>query len=260
MLRRAIFLLLACALVARPQDPPPPPAGPAAREVLAKALQGPAAERLLAVRWFEDEGGGVVRVEGERQDGGLRLSVTFLPVGAMREERTRVSCEVGPDGAVRVVESESVRGRERFAARGEVREGKLHLVAEEGETSTAEWGEEVLPLPLLAFALPALCDQGLPARLRVRVFHGFSREPEEKLATLTWSEQDGAWKVEVTALAEGQPGTRVVSEAGTGAPREVVLSGMRLTPIDAQEAARRLTPAKPAETPAKPAETPAKPR
>jgi hypothetical protein len=244
MLRRAICALgVALAGVVAAQEPEAPPAGPALAAALRQAEQSGALERLLVPRWFEDEAGGVVRARGERlEGGGLRLSVEFLPVAAMREERTRLSCDLGPDGAVRALESESVRGAQRTLTRGEVVDGKLHLRAEPGgEASTCEWGPEVLPLPLLAFALPALCDQGLPARLGLRVFHGFARAPEERRATLTWEARDGTWHVQVSPLSEGQPGCRFVLDA-QGAPRELVLSGMRLTPIDAAEGQRRVGP------------------
>lgn len=245
MLRRAIFGWFALALIAlAPARAEDPPAAPAVAKALQSALRGPARERLLTPRWFEDETGGVVRCAGEAlEDGGLRLSLTFLPVAAMREERTRLVCEVGPDGLVRAVENELVRGEERLHNRGRIAEGELRLETGEGQVTTAAWGPDVLPLPLLVCALPALCDQGLPERLQARLFHGFSERPEKKLATISWSAADGAWRVQATALAEGQAGTLLVVEEGTARPREVVLAGLRLTPISAEEAQRRLTPA-----------------
>lgn len=232
--------LLALGFLACPssgQEPEAPAAGPAAAAVLRKARETGALSRVLGSRWFEDEADSVVHVKGEALEGGaLRFSIEFLPVAAMREERTRLACEVGPDGAVRAVESEMVRGAERVRVSGEVKEGKLTLVADPGgERWESPWPAEALPLPILVFVLPALCDQELPPRLAVRVFHGFDRRVEESRGSLRWAREGEAWRVEMRDLAPGQPGSRVVAEPGTGALREVVIGGMRMKPITPED-------------------------
>lgn len=216
---------------------PDPPAGPAAAAVLLRALESKALERVLGSRWFEDETGSVVHVKGEKLEGGAhRFTLEFLPVAAMREERTTLRCEVGPDGLVRAVESELVRGKERTRLAGQVKDGRLTVKLEPGgETRESAWPAEALPLPLLAFVLPALCDQELPAKLAVRVFNGFDEAVEERTGSLEWATKDGAWVVELRDLAPGQAGSKVVVDPATGALREVVLGGMKMKPISVEE-------------------------
>lgn len=243
MLRCAIIgicLGLVGAAVAR-EGPKAEPAGGALAVVLSRARTSGALERLFVPRWFEDESGGVVRFACEPlQGGGLRCELAFLPVGAMREERTRLTCEVDAAGAVRQVASESVRGQERHGLEGEVRDGRLALrLRSGGEARESEWGPEALPLPLLAFALAALADQGLPEAVTVRAFQGFGPAPEATTTELRWKRSGAGWELTIGPLAEGQGASRIAVDAA-GAPREVVLSGLTLTPITAEEAARRL--------------------
>lgn len=248
MLRRAIIAIClgaAGAAVAQvPEEAPRPqaePAGGALAAVLSRARTSGALERLLVPRWFEDETGGVVRFACEPlQGGGLRCELAFLPVGAMREERTRLLCEVDATGSVRQVASESVRGQERHGLTGEVRDGRLALRLQPGdEAREAEWGPEVLPLPLLALVLAALADQGLPEAATARAFQGFAPAPEKTTTELRWKRSDAGWELTIGPLAEGQDASRIAADP-SGAPREVVLSGLKLTPITAEEAARRL--------------------
>lgn len=246
MLRRAIIgfcLGITVAALAQESTPlPPPAAGAALAQVLERARASGALERLLAPRWLEDETGGVVRFACERlEGGGLRCELAFLPVGAMRPERTRLSCELDAEGAVRRVASESVRGEERLGVKGEVRDGRLGLRREpDGAVRESEWGPDTLPLPLLALALAALADQGLPAVVAVRAFQGFGQAPEKTATELRWARSEaGGWELSIGPLAEGQGASRIAVDAA-GAPREVVLSGLKLAPITAEEAARRL--------------------
>jgi hypothetical protein len=179
-----------------------------------------ALEGLLGQRFFRDPDGGLVVVEGQLDDPEapteLRCTVSFLSLGAMREEWTRLECAlVLASGRVARVGSTVVRGRRRVVASGVVAAGTLtiDLTVSEGDEpkshqTTAAWEDDRLPWAWAVFFLPALRDR-LPERFDLRVFHEAVQRLDGEVAGWRRSEQG----VELSGVFPGQPPVRVAAES-----------------------------------------------
>jgi len=231
-------LVLSFALPLCAQDPPALP------ELTRDALAAEGVlQALLGERFFRDPDGGLVVVQGELDDpeapGELRCSVSFLSLGAMREEWTRLECVLElSTGRFLSVGSTLVRGRRRVAASGLIESGQLTIDLEVREgaeptahRTTAEWEDDRAPWAWAVFFLPALREQ-LPDRFSLRVFH----EAVQRLDTAAaeWSRTDDG--VDLTGVFPGQPPVRV-APAEDGWQVDLGGAGV-LSPVPAEEGKR----------------------
>jgi len=193
--------------------------------VISKALGTP---KSLQVDLRFKDGANRARWQVEPSEGGVRCTFSFGLEGGMRREESLVRALLGPDGRLREVSVEVVRGRETLASKGVVQGEELRWERwsvlrgqrEPGESLKRAWRPGALTLEVAALLLPTLAE--LPAKGSCTIFDPHRLE----LAPATWKRSEGRFELRV----EGAP--PVVVLLRDGQPQRVDLGpGARLSRV-----------------------------
>lgn len=177
---RAAGLSLALALLGAPaargqEGPAPPPAAPPGPtigllgEVLRRAQEGGAIERLAGERWFRLQGkqGGdallLVRVIPSAEPPRVVVDTVLTTLGQDPPADMNTQVLLGPDGRMQAFRSAlRLAGRGESRAEGRVQQGELQLVVEQpGQDRREErkpWEADAVPGQALMFLVPALWE------------------------------------------------------------------------------------------------------
>lgn len=238
-----VLPLLLLALSAMPGAAQEPTAREALGQVLTKARESQALERVLGVRhlrWGDPGATALVTLEGTLldDDQAIRLAVSIdAAEGRMHGSRITMAFTYGFDGALRRYELSQREGERSQGVFGRVEDGAL-VLSGDGQERRSDWNDQAMPIQVAVFFLPCLADQGLPGQLAVQPFEGDDGHLERVTTTIETRGGDEGWAVTFHGV---RPFTRTASaRADTrGALVEVVFGDtLRCAPIDATEVER----------------------
>jgi hypothetical protein len=233
-----LVLFALCAVPAAAQQPTP---REALGQVLTKARDSRALERVLGLRHLRMGDSGqtaLVTLEGTLLDDGqaVRLAVSIDGVeGRMRGEGIAMAFTYGFDGALRRYELSRRDGDRSQRVEGRVEDGALVM----SDDRRSEWNDQAMPIQVAVFFLACLADQGLPERLVAEPFEGDDGHLERVTTTIeTRRDEADGWAITFHGV---RPFTKTASARADarGGLVEVVFGGkLRFAPIDATEAER----------------------